>query len=102
MNAHPLDNPVWTSLTTQHAALAVCNADAARYSADVAPFVAVRDTGSSAHEQLCELVQAGESVYLIGVAPPLDTRWEVQLAASVMQMICRECPPPRPGPSSTG
>lgn len=98
MDTQPLDNPVWASLTSRHASLAVCNRGAARYPADVAPFVAVGTTDASAHDQLCDLVQAGESVYLVGLAPRLDARWDVQRETTVLQMICRQLPPPRPGP----
>ena len=37
----PLDNPVWHSLTTQHAGLAITADGAARYPAAVVPFAAI-------------------------------------------------------------
>ena len=41
MTTHPLDNPVWSSLTTRHASLAVMQEPAGRYPPQMAPFVAV-------------------------------------------------------------
>jgi len=98
MKAHPLDNPVWQSLLSQHTHLSLSNGHAARYPAEVAPFVAVDRVDSGASDQLSELVSVGESVYLVGLAPPLDSRWRVQQQTSIAQMICRKPAEPRPGP----
>ena len=38
----PLDNPVWSALTTTHAALAVGAGDARRYPADITPMCGLR------------------------------------------------------------
>jgi ribosomal protein S18 acetylase RimI-like enzyme len=89
VKSHPLDNPVWHSLTSQHAPLAVMNGHAGRYPADVAPFVAVDSDDSQAADQLRRLVDIGESVYLVGLAPPLTSGWRVQQQTTVAQMVCR-------------
>ena len=39
MTANPLDNPIWESLASRHAWLALRHGQAARYPADVAPFL---------------------------------------------------------------
>lgn len=101
MTSHPLDNPVWQSLTSLHAGLAVMSGDAGRYPADVAPFVAVGSDDTQAAEQLRGLVDIAESVYLVGLAPPLTSGWRVQQQAAVVQMICRARIHPRPGPTIT-
>src|SRR5262245_55689459 len=98
MNPHPLDNPVWQSLVSQHASLAVMREHAGRYPADVAPFVAVDKGDPVAGDQLCEIVSVGESAYLVGVAPPLDSRWQILQQASVAQMICTTHLEPKPAP----
>ena len=45
MAAHVLDNPVWHSLTTQHAGLALTADGAARYPAAIVPFAATPPGG---------------------------------------------------------
>lgn len=37
---HPLDNPIWNALATEHSHLAIGEGDVRRYDPDVAPFVA--------------------------------------------------------------
>ena len=84
--AHPLDNPVWASLTSDHAVLARMAGPAARYPADVAPFVAVAVSDARAAEQAANLVDAGESVCFVGLAPPLSAAWTVEQSMPIAQM----------------
>jgi ribosomal protein S18 acetylase RimI-like enzyme len=98
MQSHPLDNPVWESLKTRHARLAQMLGAAGRYPTDVAPFVAVDPVDPRASDQLRRLVQEGESVYLVGVAPSLTSGWRVQQQASVTQMVGRSRIDVVPGP----
>ena len=70
---HPLDNPVWASLTSNHAALARRADNAARYPADIAPFVAVNVSNAQAAQQATDLVAAGELACFVGLVPPLST-----------------------------
>lgn len=100
MISHPLDNPVWQSLTSQHVALAQMSGQAARYPADVAPFIAVGSDQVPAAGQLRTLVDAGERVYLLGVAPPLTPGWHVLQQGSVAQMVCRSPIDAIPGPQT--
>jgi GNAT superfamily N-acetyltransferase len=89
MLSHPLDNPVWASLTTRHAALARNAGNAARYPADVAPFVAVGESNAQAAEQAASLTAPGELVCFVGIAPPLPSGWRVEQSVPIAQMICR-------------
>jgi len=98
MNSHPLDNPIWHSLVTQHAHLAVTQGSAARYPAQIAPFIAAENADPQTDQQLRAIVDAGESVYLLGVAPALESGWRVLEQTTIAQMICREHLEPRPGP----
>ena len=86
---HPLDNPVWSALTSRHAALALRAGDAARYRADVAPFVAVDRYDSAAEQELLGLVEPGESVCLVGRAPRLSSAWRHDSPVPISQMLCR-------------
>lgn len=92
MTRQPLDNPIWAALETDHARFASGNADAKRYPRDVAPFagiagLAVAGRGASVEESLASLLQASDSVYLIGPLPASD-RWLIEMEASVLQMTC--------------
>jgi ribosomal protein S18 acetylase RimI-like enzyme len=86
--ANPLDNPVWYALTSRHAALARRNGNAARYPADVAPFVGVGAFDSGAATQLGEVVEAGETVLFVGPQPEFDARWRVELLEHIAQGVC--------------
>lgn len=97
MKTHPLDNPIWHSLLSRHQQFAIARGGASRYPADVAPFAAVASADEQADEDLRRIVAPGESVYLLGVAPPLVHGWEVQ-QLYIAQMICRTAVEVRPGP----
>jgi len=86
--ANPLDNPVWYALTSRHAALARRNGNAARYPADVAPFIGVGAFDSGAATQLAELVAVGETVLFVGPQPPFDALWRVELLEHIAQGVC--------------
>jgi ribosomal protein S18 acetylase RimI-like enzyme len=85
--SHPLDNPVWSSLTTAQSGFASGSDRARRYSPDVAPFLAV-DERDPDEDAAAALVEANERVYFAGVAPELSSRWDVKYASSVVQMVC--------------
>lgn len=101
MTAHALDNPAWHSLTTQHAGLAITADGAARYPAGIVPFAAVGDTTVRAADQLTSLIDDGESVFLVGVAPEAPSGWQLEPKKPVLQMICNARAPDIPGPPVT-
>jgi len=86
---HPLDNPVWASLASWHAALAISAGNAVRYPADVAPFVGVSSIDARTAEQATSLVAPGELVCFVGPAPPLASGWRIEQSVPIAQMICR-------------
>jgi ribosomal protein S18 acetylase RimI-like enzyme len=84
-----LDNPAWASLTGAHAHLAEVNGRAARYPADVAPFMAVDDVHDPlAWLDLGELVGAGAGVM---AATPLDVpvpaSWRPDFSIAGVQLV---------------
>lgn len=97
---HALDNPVWHSLTTQHANLALTAGRAARYPAAIAPFAAVDADAERTANQLTSLVGDGEAVYLVGVAPAAPPGWNIEPKKPIVQMICDVLPPQVPGPDA--
>jgi ribosomal protein S18 acetylase RimI-like enzyme len=86
--AHVLDNPVWHSLTTQHAGLALTAEGAARYPATIVPFAAVGEPSGRAADQLTSLVDDAESVFVVGVAPEPPPGWQLEPKKAVLQMVC--------------
>jgi len=66
--AHPLDNPVWSSLAGPHARFAQRRGNVLRYPADVSPFAALPDRpDASDWADLAALVGAGGVAALAGV-----------------------------------
>jgi len=64
---HPLERPVWASLTTHHASLSEGNALARRFVRDVNLFASACDDTPAAVAALAALVQPGETVFLLQV-----------------------------------
>jgi len=83
-----LDNPFWASLCSRHRAIALRRGDIARYPASFAPFLGVAGAEADATEALAALVEPGESVYLLGVAPKPPAGWLIEAFAPLAQMIC--------------
>lgn len=83
-----LDNAIWASLTTGHAAMARINGDARRYPGEVSPLAALREPTASAFSDLRALVDPEEGVALFTVEPirtPDD--WEVVRSRWIEQMV---------------
>ena len=87
MAEHPLDNPVWTSLTGPHETLAERKGAAVRYLPAVAPFAGLplepepQDWGD-----LAALAGAGETVVLAGPERLPPAGWDVAMALPGVQM----------------
>lgn len=92
MDADPLDNPFWSSLRTRHRGIARVAGEVARYPAEYAPFLGIAYAESELGDAPDALVAAGESVYLLGVAPATVPRgWTLQGFRPLAQMV-RETP----------
>jgi ribosomal protein S18 acetylase RimI-like enzyme len=97
-----LDNPVWSSLTGEHAALGRRSAHAARYFAEVAPFVGVDPAAGNASEELAELISPDESVLFVGRVPKMSSSaWRIEPLESIAQMIAESRPSAVDGPLIT-
>ena len=64
---HPLDRPVWSSLTHAHRELSLGDDLARRYATDVNLFASACDNSNEALAHLARLVGPGEQVYLLQV-----------------------------------
>ncbi|MEW5836489.1 MAG: GNAT family N-acetyltransferase [Pseudomonadota bacterium] len=87
---HPLDRPIWSSLSTTHQALSLGDGRARRYLPDVNMFASACDDSDEALAALAALVGAGEQVYQLQVpaitVPPglaaVRQAWGVQMVAT--------------------
>lgn len=94
---HPLDNPAWASLSGPHRHLAETAGFAARYEADVSPFVAIADPHDPrSWEDLAALVGPGGAFALAGVRD-LPEGWATGQSGQGVQMVAtslRDAPDP--------
>lgn len=101
MSPHPLDNPIWESLSSRHRSLALRQDDVARYPPDVAPFLGVSVDGVDAAAFLDSLVPRGDTVLLLGRTPAQAEGWRLQQLAMLAQMVCPAPIPEVDGPDLT-
>lgn len=66
---HPLDRPVWASLSTHHLPLSEGTALARRFDRQVNVFASACDDGEAALQALADLVKPGERVFVLQVPP---------------------------------
>jgi GNAT superfamily N-acetyltransferase len=92
-----LDNPVWSSLTTVHRALALEHANARRFPAEVAPFLAIERVQPIEAATLEALVGEG-TVYMLGPEPQLPSGWLLENFGVILQMVCERRPEVRTVP----
>ena len=84
---HPLDNPVFSSLTGAHARFAERRGNILRYPVDVCPFVALPDEPDEADwADAADLVGPGAMLALAGVRVPPPDGWEVTMIGDGVQM----------------
>jgi len=85
---HPLDRPVWMSLSTYHASLSEGNALARRFVRDVNLFASARDESPEALDALADLVGPEECVFLLQ-SPKINvpTGLDVVKVAEGVQMV---------------
>ena len=85
---HPLDRPVWWSLTTHHDALSQGNSLARRFVSDVNLFASTCDETPAAAAALAELVAPGETVFMAQVPAIVVPYGFVEVkAAKGVQMV---------------
>jgi ribosomal protein S18 acetylase RimI-like enzyme len=86
---HPLNNPIWSALTSAQSHFASGGPHAKRFPAEVAPFIAVDEPSEVAARALAELVSPGDIVNIISVTPQLHDGWELLATGNIVQMIWR-------------
>lgn len=88
MTDHPLDRPVWASLSGRQAALGVGNAEARRFRPEINLFAAAADNGPASQAALLQLLPAGGTIGLLEAAsPPIPPGTRPLLQTSLDQMV---------------
>jgi ribosomal protein S18 acetylase RimI-like enzyme len=83
-----LERPVWSSLTTHHAAMSEGGGLARRFARDVNLFASARDDSPEAVEALASLVKAGETIFILQVSEIVIPPGLVEVkAAKGVQMV---------------
>src|SRR5271169_2861631 len=92
-----LDNPIWSSLVTRHAHLAI-GADigrglARRYRADIGPLSAFQERTPEAYADLAEIVPEGDvAVLFLENSPEVPAGWQLVRGGTLVQMFCPTVP----------
>ncbi len=86
---HPLDNPIWESLTSRHAALGIRNGDAARYRKEISRMAGLGEPRPEALEDLAKIVEPGEFVLVMGADAlhDLGPSWRIAELIPLVQMV---------------
>jgi predicted GNAT family acetyltransferase len=92
MSPHPLDNPIWSALTTQHAGLAQGdgqgNERVLRYPIELAVFVAMATPDPRSFDALARILPKDQEVAMFSRDPLSPTpEFEVTLRRDMLQMI---------------
>lgn len=97
MGTHPLDRPVWTSLTSEHAGFAIARPNAARFQADVSPLAALSDEGAQSLSDLGDLIAENGPVIVaqvrdVGCPPKTSVAWQATALQFVHKGVKAEMP----------
>jgi ribosomal protein S18 acetylase RimI-like enzyme len=83
----PLDNPIWTALTTKQAQLAHTSALARRFQPEMTLLGALAANTAMAFDSLAQLIQRDPVTLYFPAAPKLTAGWEVIRAVELHQMV---------------
>ena len=93
----PLDNAVWTALTTKQAQLAHSSALARRFPPEMTLLGALAANTAMAFDSLAQLVQRDPVTLYFTSPPQIPTGWEILRAVELHQMVQEtEAPPSSP------
>lgn len=90
----PLDNPIWTALTTKQAQLAHSAALARRFPPEMTLLGALAANTAMAFDSLAQLIQRDAVTLYFSSPPKLPAGWEVVRAVELHQMVKDEAAAP--------
>ncbi|MGB8542902.1 MAG: GNAT family N-acetyltransferase [Candidatus Acidiferrales bacterium] len=96
MGMHPLDNPIWSALTTSQAHLGEISGLARKFQAEISPFAGFAEPTREAYAGLARLVHAGSgaAIFSEAAADRGDIEWtefKILEQAPLLQMIYEDC-----------
>ena len=86
----PLDNPIWTALTTKQAQVAHSSALARRFPPEMTLLGALAANTAMAFDSLAQLIQREAVTLYFASAPKLAAGWEVVRAVELHQMVAED------------
>src|ERR1022692_783536 len=85
---HPLDNPIWQSLTTTHAGFAQIRDTARKFPREVSVLAGFPEPTSENYDSLAVLLNPGETVGLfLQAAPDHPADWTIVSTGPLLQML---------------
>jgi ribosomal protein S18 acetylase RimI-like enzyme len=97
MPEHPLDNPVWTALTTLQAHWAVIAPHARKFRPEIGPIAALDAPTREAYDSLASLEAEGEAAaFLLFDPPQVPAGWKLIEDVPLLQMLLDDSPIPPP------
>jgi ribosomal protein S18 acetylase RimI-like enzyme len=92
-----LDNPIWNSLATRHAHLAIGahigHGLARRYPGDIGPLSAVQEPTSKAYADLVAIVPEGDvAILFLENSLEIPPDWQLLRGGTLVQMVCPTVP----------
>ena len=88
-----LDNPIWHSLATDHAQLALERGLARRYPSEIGPLSGLRAPTPGAFADLATVIPEGDlAVLFLPEETAIPPGWQLLRDGTLVQMICRTCP----------
>jgi ribosomal protein S18 acetylase RimI-like enzyme len=86
---HPLDNPIWNSLLTEHSSLAISNHQARRYPSAIGPLSGITHQSPENYKALRSLAGTEGILVLFCAEKPAPARgWTLIRGGVLTQMIC--------------
>ncbi|MBL8547894.1 MAG: GNAT family N-acetyltransferase [Hyphomonadaceae bacterium] len=94
MSGHPLDNPIWSALSSRLARFGEGGDQARRFTAEISPFGAAADASPEAAAALGALVPHSGDLSLLQVAPPQPPAGvTITMSALGVQMVAQAMTP---------
>ena len=92
-----LDNPIWNSLVTRHANLALGehtgNGLARRFPTDIGPLSGIQEPTPEAYQDLAAIVPNGDvAVLFLDEKPEVPAGWKLLRDGTLVQMVCPTIP----------
>jgi predicted GNAT family acetyltransferase len=88
MPSHPLDNPIWSALTTEQAHLAYGSSLARRFPTDISPLTGLEAPTPDALTSLAEITPTGElTILFLNSIPEFSPQWQIIERNTMPQMV---------------